>query len=341
MDDTITRAPLHACPPPPRGKKGSPLALLSPPVKGTWGMALKLLVAIMVPSLVVTSLAGSSASMAFGIAVGIGMAAAPISGAAGAAISVSIGAALATLSSLAGSSPWPIAALTLAAALCSALANRRSAGLMSLAPILVVLFGPGPIDLPWWTAALWVLGGGITGYFIARILKFQAVATPVSRAVAWEHGLAVGISSAIAMAWALSQDIPHGYWVAVTILMALRPLPDQRRSTLRGRLAGTLLGAVLALVVVMFASTTVALAVAAGCLFFLIWYSMGGAYLMQTLALTPMMLIFASLGDKDRGIELTLERASFTIIGFVLSCFIAWALYVRDRKRPTSLEQKG
>lgn len=140
------------------------MSLLTPPIKGTGGTAGKLLVAIMLPSLLVTVAAGSSPSMAFGLAVGLGMAATPISGALGAVVAVGTGAVLAGLSSIAGSSPWPVAALTLVAALCSAVANRRSAGLLSLAPIMVILFGPGPIDLPWWSAVLWVLIGGFAGY---------------------------------------------------------------------------------------------------------------------------------------------------------------------------------
>lgn len=317
------------------------MSLLTPPVKGTGAIAGKLLVAIMVPSLLVTAAAGSSSSMAFGLAVGLGMAATPISGATGAAVAVGIGAVLAGFSSAAGSSPWPIAVLTLLAALCSAVANRRSAGLLSLAPIMVILFGPGPIDLPWWAAVLWVLVGGVAGYLIAKLLKFQATATPVTRRVAWEHGIAVGIFSAITMWVALSYNIPHGYWAAVTILMALRPLPDQRRKTLVERLIGTLLGGVLALIVVLTLPTGGALIVAAVCLFLLIWYSMGGAYLMQTLALTPMMLIFASLGDKETGFELTIERVSFTVVGFVLACFVAWLLQNHESRQETGKHRKG
>jgi len=307
--------------------------LLTPPVKGTLPIALKLLAAIMVPSALVTMLAGSSASMAFGIAVGLGMAAAPIGGAATARVAVGTGAVLAVLSSLAGSTPWAVAALILAAALCSALANRRSAGLFSLAPITVVLFGPGPIDLDWWWALLWVLAGGTVGYGIARLLRFEAPVVPVDRRVAWEHGTAVGLCSAAAMFWSLSAHIPHGYWVAVTMLMALRPLPDQRRRTLVERLVGTLLGAVVAFAAVVLLPTSAALALAALCLLLLIWYSMGGAYLMQTLTLTPMMLVFASLGDRGRGIELTVERVGFTVVGFLLACLVAWFLQTREASR--------
>ena len=50
---------------------------------------------------------------------------------------------------------------------------------------------------------------------------------------------------------------------------------------------------------------------------------MGGAYLMQMLALTPMLLIFASLGDTERGLELTAERVIFTAIGFAAAVLLA------------------
>ena len=143
----------------------------------------------------------------------------------------------------------------------------------------------------------------------------------------------MGLSCAGIMFWTLTHDIPHGYWIAVTVLMALRPLPDQRRETLNGRLIGTVLGALVALLAVLFLPVWGAAVVAVLCLFFLVWYSMGGAYLMQALTLTPMLLIFASLGDVEEGFELTIERVVFTTIGFVAAGLLAVVLQRWESRR--------
>lgn len=314
------------------------MALLSRPQPGTLPTTLKLLVALLVPSALVSVLVGPAAGMGFGIAMGLGMAVSPISTPRQTAVLVLIGAVLGSLASYAGDTPWAIAVLLFVSAIISALTNQRSAGLLSLAPILVILFGPGPIDLSWWQSALWIVVGGAVGVLITKLLKFQAPVQPVARAVAWEHGIMVGLLCAAVMYWTLSNNIPHGYWIAVTVLMALRPLPNQRRETLNGRILGTLLGAVFALVVVIFLPLWAAVIVAVLCLFMLVWYTMGGAYLMQTLALTPMLLIFASLGDAGHGFELTVERVLFTVVGFVVAVLIALLLRRWESRREDNQE---
>ncbi|WP_427019420.1 FUSC family protein (plasmid) [Pseudarthrobacter sp. P1] len=198
---------------------------------------------------------------------------------------------------------------------------------------MVILFGPGPINLSWWSAVLWILAGGVAGALITRLLKFQAPTLPVEKRAAWEHGIAVGLLCAAIMYWSLVNHIPHGYWVAVTVLMALRPLASQRRETLNGRLIGTFLGAMIALLAVWFLPLWGTVIVAVLCLFFLVWYSMGGAYLMQALALTPMLLIFASLGNVELGFELTIERVVFTVIGISLAVLLALMLLRRGTGR--------
>ncbi len=309
------------------------MALFSRPQPGTLPITLKLLVAILIPSAIVSVLAGTSASMGFGLAIGLGMAVTPVSKPPLAALLVVIGAALGALASLAGSTPWAIALLMFVSAVLSALTNQRSAGLLTLAPIMVILFGPGPITLQWWVAGLWILGGGVVGAFITKLLKFQAPVMPVEKRTSWEHGIAVGVLCAAVMFWSLANNIPHGYWIAVTVLMALRPLPNQRRETLNGRLIGTFLGAIIALLAVLLLPLWAAVVVAVFCLFSLVWYTMGGAYLMQALALTPMLLIFASLGDIDRGFELTIERVLFTVIGVAAAVLLALMLRRWESRR--------
>lgn len=285
------------------------------PLPGTTKVAALLLIIVMVPSSIITAFVGQSAGMAFGLAFGVAMS---VASTASNVVTIGYGAlaaALAAASATAGNDAGAVALLMLASSAIMAIANRRSAGIMSLAPILVVLFGPGPIDLPWAGAAGWVLVGIAGGLLTTRVLKFEANPRPVAATIALHHAVVVGVLAAGSMYWALAAAVPHGYWVAVTVVVALRPLPAERADTVKGRLLGTLLGAAVALVAAITLPTWAAAAVAAICLYLLVVYAMGGSYFMQTLFLTPMLLLLASLGDDSLSIELTAQRVLFTIVG--------------------------
>jgi hypothetical protein len=291
-----------------------------------------MLLAIMIPSSIVTVLGGQSAGMAFGIAAGFVMAVTPSTRNAGALWSAVIAAVLASASNLAGHTPWAIAALMMLSAALMAVMNLRSAGLMALAPVIVVLFGPGPIHLSWWQAAIWTVFGGVVGFAVTRWLGFRAPLRPIPSRIVWPHALVLGCMSAVAMYWALSTAIPHAYWVAVTIVVALRPLPEERKDTLVGRLAGTIGGALIALVAVFTLPTWGAAVVATVSLYLLATYAMGGSYFMQTLFLTPMLLLFASLGDESKGFTLTVERVFYTLVGALCAVVAVIALDSWDRR---------
>lgn len=81
--------------------------------------------------------------MGFGLAMGLGMAVTPVSKPRQAALLVIIGATLGGLASIAGSTPWAIAMLMFVSAILFAATNQCLAGLFSLTPVMVILFGPG------------------------------------------------------------------------------------------------------------------------------------------------------------------------------------------------------
>ena len=311
--------------------------MFSKPVEGAWKFAAILLVAVMIPSSMATAIGGTYAGMAFGIAAGFTMAVTPFASTPQALGSAVLAAGLAAASSWADDAPLAIAGLMLLAALLQALTNQFSAGLMTLAPAIVIIFGPTSLEFAPWEAFAYVLAGGVAGWVIMRVLKFTAERRPVRSDVAWRHAIVVGVLSAAAMYWALANNISHGYWIAVTLVVALRPLPEERADTLRGRLLGTLFGAVIAFAVIVALPTPLAAVAGAVCLFLLATYSMGGDYFMQTLFLTPMLLIFATLGDEQKGLAYTGERVFFTIIGVVIGVIAVLLLDRWDRtSEPTA-----
>ncbi len=301
------------------------------PLEGTVKFAVILLLAVMIPSQIVGFFGGTFAAMAVGIAAGFTMAVTPFATTKQALGSAVLAAALAAAASAADDSPLWIAVLMLVSAALLAVTNQHSAGLMTLAPAIVIIFGPTSVEFTWWAAFGYVLLGGVLGWVVIRLFKFTAEPQPVPAGVAWRHAIVLGVLSAAAMYWALANDISHGYWLAVTLVVALRPLPEQRTHILRDRLWGTVAGALLALAVIVWAPVWLAGVIAAICLVLLATYSMGGSYFMQTLFLTPMLLIFATLGDEQKGVQYTGERIFYTIVGIGVGSIAAVLLDRWDR----------
>lgn len=306
--------------------------LFTKPAEGTIKFSLILLVAIMVPSSIITAYGGNVAGMAFGIATGFTMAVTPFASTSAALGSAVLGATLGAASTAADDDPLLIAGLMLLSGILLAATNRHSAGLMTLAPAIVIIFGPTSLTASPQAVFLYLLLGGVYGWLLTRLFKFSAEPQPVPSGEAWRHGIALGVLSAATMYWALSNNIEHGYWVTVTLVMALRPLPHQRTATLRDRLLGTLLGAVIAFAAIVTLPTIGALLVAAICLPLLAAYSMSGNYFLQTTFLTPMLLIFTTLGDLEGGISATAERVYYTILGVAVGAVAAWFLQRWDAK---------
>lgn len=296
------------------------------PAPGTLKFASLLLIAILIPSTLITTFAGTVAGMAFGIATGLTLAVTPYASTRAALGSAVLAAILGGAASAAEDHPLIIASLMLVSGLLLAATNRHSAGLMTLAPVIVILFGPARLNTTWQEVFFYLLIGGIFGWILTRVFKISEQPRPVPSDVAWRHGITLGVLAAATMYWALANNISHGYWVTVTLVMALRPLPEERSDTLRNRLLGTAMGAILAFLVIAFLPTPVAFLVAAVCLLLLAAYSMSGNYFLQTAFLTPMLLIFSSLGNKTEGLTDTVERVWYTLVGVAVGGLAAWFL---------------
>lgn len=59
---------------------------------------------------------------------------------------------------------------------------------------------------------------------------------------------------------------------------------------------------------------------------------MGGSYFMQTLFLMPMLLVFGSLGDTEKGLAITVGGAVYTVVGIVIGVAAAVVLDRWDRR---------
>ncbi len=116
-------------------------------------------------------------------------------------------------------------------------------------------------------------------------------------------------------------------------MVVLRPVAGERRDFVTQRVAGTLAGAGLALLVVWLLPPNLLLAAAFAFLVVLASYAMSGNYFMQTMFLTPMLLIFLSAGQGDEAtVDLTAGRVLYTLVGAALAILVALVMERWDER---------
>ena len=298
------------------------------PGPGTLKASAILIAIVLVPGFVASTVAGITASVTVGLCSGAAMSFGTLMRARTAAVVTLLLGAAAALGVLASGDPVTSGLAVALAILLTAPANAYSAGMLMMAPILTMVFAVTERGWPWWQAGLWGVIGGLVGLAIAQVMRFgQRPPQPVSRELAWRHAIVLGVAAGLSIVVAEVLALPHGYWVAVTLMVVLRPVPGERREYVQQRLAGTLAGAGIAMLVVWLVPAGLLLPAAFLFLVALAAYAMSGNYFMQTLFLTPMLLIFLSAGDEaEITVGLTLERVLFTVVGVALAAGLAWGM---------------
>jgi hypothetical protein len=304
------------------------------PDAGTLTASAILIAVVLIPGAIASAVGGITASVTVGLCAGAAMSfGTVVRPRVAVAVTLVLG-TCAALGALAAGSPWLAGAAVGLSILLTTPANAYSAGMLTLAPVLTVVFAVTDRGWPWWQAGIWGVVGGLVGLGIAALMRFgQRPPQPMPRQLAWRHGLVLSVAAGLSIVVAELLDLPHGYWVAVTLLVVLRPLSGERRSYVHQRLAGTLLGAAVSVLVIWLLPDELWIVAAFGFLVLLAAYAMSGNYFMQTLFLTPMLLIFLSVGDEaDVAVELTLERLAFTVVGVALAAGLAWAMERWDER---------
>lgn len=194
------------------------------------------------------------------------------------------------------------------------------AGLPTAAAVLVSV--PGSYDPA--LTAVWMIVGSLLLVAISVVAKFprpDAPGTPPSRA--WRHAAVMAVSVGIVVYLVQLYQIPHGYWVAVTLTVVLRPLHDLTRTRAHQRIYGTVLGVALALLLAgLLPFWGVAIALLA-CLVLMTSYALLNDYVRQVIFLTPAVVLLAPAGGTGL---IAFERAIATLIGTLLAGVLALLL---------------
>jgi hypothetical protein len=127
--------------------------------------------------------------------------------------------------------------------------NRVSAGLLSMAPVLAVLEGIGVVKVGWVAAFFAALLAGIYVVLVVRLMRIRMTPRPVAPAMAARHAIVLSVMCGAAAWVSIVRDLPHGYWVIVTIAVVLRPSISESTTMVRDRVIGTVIGSLIAVIV--------------------------------------------------------------------------------------------
>ena len=230
----------------------------------------------------------------------------------------------------------PLAAACFVALCCLLIAPAGTLqdGLLGMVPTVVAVLVLVPGDFQPGRTAIWMVLGGALVVGIASRLPRITPAAGIEPIRAWSHAAVMAVAVGAVVYLVGLWDLPHGYWVELTLTAVLRPFNDQTMRRSSQRVLGTIGGALLALLattllplwallVLLVASTVLSTA-----------YALSRDYTRQVLFMTPAVVLLGSAGNSA-GL-LASERALATLAGAVLAAAIALALATFETRRGES-----
>jgi uncharacterized membrane protein YccC len=212
--------------------------------------------------------------------------------------------------------------------LAAAPANLRREGLLAGLPTMaaVLLTVPGTLD-PALTAGWVLLGAVATVALTFRLPRPPLAAGAPHPGSIWRHAVVMAVATAVVVYLVALLEVPHGYWVALTLTVVLRPGGDQTRLKAWHRIVGTVAGALLALLLVQLLPLWGVVVALAGCAVLVTGYAALGDDARQVVFLTPTVVL---LGPPGSHLAYALDRAAATLVGALLAVALALALARAD-----------
>lgn len=218
---------------------------------------------------------------------------------------------------------WPAACFVALTCLLVAPANAWKDALLVGVPSMAATLVAVPNEtLPLPTGG-WVLLGGAA--ILALGSRFPAAdgMPQIPQSVAWRHAavMAIAVGASIAVIGVLQW--PRGYWIAMTLTVVLRPYDDQTRVRSWQRIAGTVGGGLVALLLAsVLPDWAIGVAVLI-CMVLYLSYVVLGDYTRQVVFLTPTVILLASVGPLGQTVA---QRVGYTAAGAVVAIAIAAVL---------------
>lgn len=225
--------------------------------------------------------------------------------------------------------PFAAAGFVALCCLMVAPANQLRDGLMAGLPTAAAVLVAVPGDFQPVPTAGWVLAGGAVVALVATRIQRAAQPARITPVRAWRHAIVMAVAVGLVTYLVLALDVPHGYWVALTLTIVLRPFDDQTRSRASQRVLGTFAGVLLAVVIAAVLPLWAVAVALFACLVLMTAYSTIGDYTRQVIFLTPTVVLLGSAGDLGL---IAAERALATITGAILAGLVAMGLVWLDSR---------
>lgn len=263
------------------------------------------------------------------------------------------------LAAIAGDRTWALVLVTFAWV--GAWALLRVAGPVgavsgfAIGAVLVIVAGvPSTAVTPIDELLLWYVLGAGPGLALMVLARTPGAVAPPSVSAALHatlraapavraHALRFAVAVAAATLLYRVAELPHGYWVPLTVLAILQPHPHATAVRSAQRALGTLGGAGLIVAITLVTDSDWALV---GCAAFAaigLFALKGRGYFWLVVMLTPTALLLLSVADFQ-GDEIALERVGNSAVGIAIGLIIAeltgrWSLVRRSRppcRRPAA-----
>ena len=219
------------------------------------------------------------------------------------------------LAGLLGDHAWALAALIAATAFAAGMSARWGlhTAIVFIPIAAAVLATPVPLGTAAAQGVAVFVGAGY-GIALLGVLKVPTTAaeSPVPRPVAVFYGAVLAILAGIATFGVASLHLEHGYWVTLTVLAVVQPSLTTSRRRAFARVAGTTVGA---LVAVVFASvvTNADVLLGVGMIFAVASLALARSYAVKIGLMTVALVVLA--GGHAGAASIASQRFGLTLIG--------------------------
>ena len=177
---------------------------------------------------------------------------------------------------------------------------------------------------------------GRVGSIITTVRSHLTRSSPVLR-----HAVRLATATAAGIAVARFADVPHGYWIPLTVVMVLRPETAHTYTRCVGRVGGNVIGIVVASALILLLHPTGLTAVVLAVVFLGLGYAVSGFGYLALSAAVAAAIVFLIDIDGTAGTSAVGDRLLATLIGGGLAVLAHVALpddaLVRMRQRAGEL----
>jgi Fusaric acid resistance protein-like len=215
-------------------------------------------------------------------------------------------------------------------------AGPRVGGALAFLPIIAAL--GASVGLPSAESfAMWTAVGVALISLLAAASRLQAPVAAIPVHLARRHALVTAAATAAALYLCLENGVTHGYWLVVTLVLVLRPMPGETTAGARDRTLGTLAGAAVAIAAVITLPAALIVVFLVACLVLTLAWAVAKDVRRQTLYSTPIVILAGSSGVAGTSVGVALERLLFTVAAALIAVVLAGLLHWWDIRVPRGL----